>query len=97
MYHFVSSFRVGYGLFNVRFNEVADLGLTVADRLALSSSHTAFGIGGFVMERLSIDAGFTLGLTDTYPDVDPDKNDLIDSMDGGKQMTFKVGAGFWFL
>ena len=57
----------------------------------------AFGVGGFVMERLSIDAGFVLGLTDTYPDVDPEENDLIDSMDGGKQMTFKVGAGFWFL
>ena len=57
----------------------------------------AFGVGGFVMERLSIDAGIVLGLTDTYPDVDPEENDLIDSMDGGKQMTFKVGAGFWFL
>lgn len=57
----------------------------------------AFGVGAFVMERLSIDAGFVLGLTDTYPDIDPEENDLIDSMDGGKQMTFKVGAGFWFL
>ena len=57
----------------------------------------ALGVGGFVMERLSIDAGVVLGLTDVYPDIDPLKNDLIESMDGGKQMTFKVGAGFWFL
>lgn len=57
----------------------------------------AFGVGGFVMERLSIDAGLVLGLTDVYPDIDPLKNDLIDSMDGGKQMTFKVGIGYWFL
>ena len=59
----------------------------------------AFGIGGFVMERLSIDAGLVLGLTDTYPDISHEngKNVLFESMDGGKQMTFKVGAGFWFL
>ena len=59
----------------------------------------AFGVGGFVMERLSIDAGIVLGLTDTYPDISHEngKNVLFDSMDGGKQMTFKVGAGFWFL
>jgi len=50
-----------------------------------------------VMERLSIDAGVVLGLTDVYPDIDPLKNDLIESMDGGKQMTFKAGIGYWFL
>ena len=57
----------------------------------------ALGVGGFVMERLSIDAGVVLGLTDVYPDIDPLKNDLIESMDGGKQMTFKAGIGYWFL
>jgi len=57
----------------------------------------ALGVGGFVMERLSIDAGVVLGLTDVYPDIDPLKNDLIESMDGGKQMTLKAGIGYWFL
>ena len=57
----------------------------------------AFGAGVYIMERLSIDVGFTIGLTDIYPDVDPAKNDLIDNMDGGKQMTFKAGVGFWIM
>ena len=54
----------------------------------------AFGAGVFVMERLSIDAGVMLGLTDMYPKCD---SKLIDNMDGGKQVTIKAGLGFWFM
>lgn len=51
------------------------------------------GVGGIIMERLSIDASIVLGITSIYPDCD---SELIDISDA-KQMTFKVGAGFWFL
>ena len=55
-----------------------------------------FGVGGFIMERLSIDLRVVMGLTDTY-EVDPEKNELINSMEGGKQMSFRGGIGFWFM
>lgn len=59
----------------------------------------SFGFGlvlgcGFVFfDRISVDARFVLGLTETYPD---GKSDYV-SMDGGKQKSFQFGIGFWIM
>lgn len=76
----------GLGTTSMEFNEkIEQAGFTFG---------LLFGAGFFIMERLSIDAAFMLGLSDMYPDCE---SDLIESMDGGKQMTFKVGVGYWFM
>ena len=76
----------GLGTTSMEFNEkIEQAGFTFG---------LIFGAGFFIMERLSIDAAFMLGLSDMYPDCE---SDLIESMDGGKQMTFKVGVGYWFM
>ena len=78
----------GLGTIDVEFKEQIDkanVGLGIV-----------FGVGGLIMEYISIDLRLVMGLIDVY-DVDPEKNDLIDSMEGGKQMTFKAGLGFWFM
>jgi hypothetical protein len=54
----------------------------------------AFGAGAIINDRFSIDFGFVLGLTDMYPKCE---SDLIESMDGGKQITIKAGVGFWIM
>lgn len=56
-----------------------------------------FGAGFFIMERLSIDAALVLGLTDVYENKEEDEDAIFIKMDGGKQMTFKAGLGFWFM
>ena len=56
-----------------------------------------FGAGFFIMDRLSIDAALVLGLTDVYENKEEDESRILVKMEGGKQMTFKVGAGFWFM
>ena len=56
-----------------------------------------FGAGFFIMERLSIDAALVLGLTDVYENKEDDEDAIFIKMDGGKQMTFKAGLGFWFM
>lgn len=56
-----------------------------------------FGAGFFIMERLSIDAALVLGLTDVYENKEEDENKILVKMEGGKQMTFKVGVGYWFM
>jgi hypothetical protein len=56
-----------------------------------------FGAGFFIMERLSIDAALVLGLTDVYENKEDDEDAIFIKMDGGKQMTFKVGVGYWFM
>ena len=53
-----------------------------------------FGLGGYIMDYISIDLRVVMGITDVYPDVD---SDLIESMEGGKQMSFRGGIGFWVL
>ncbi|MBQ9226943.1 MAG: outer membrane beta-barrel protein [Fibrobacter sp.] len=76
----------GLGTTSMEFNEkIEQAGFTFG---------LLFGAGFFIMERLSIDAAFMLGLSDMYPDCE---SDLIESMDGGKQMTFKAGVGYWFM
>ena len=76
----------GLGTLDMQFNEKIEQ--------AGFSFGLLFGAGFFIMERLSIDAAFMLGLSDIYPECE---SDLIESMDGGKQMTFKAGLGFWFM
>ena len=56
-----------------------------------------FGAGFFIMERLSIDAALVLDLTDAYENKEDDEDAIFIKMDGGKQMTFKAGLGFWFM
>lgn len=56
-----------------------------------------FGAGFFIMERLSIDAALVLGLTDVYENKEDDEDAIFIKMDGGKQLTFKAGLGFWFM
>ena len=56
-----------------------------------------FGAGFFIMERLSIDAALVLGLTDVYENKEDDEDAIFIKMDGGKQMTFKAGIGYWFM
>lgn len=56
-----------------------------------------FGAGFFIMERLSIDAALVLGLTDVYENKEEDENKILVKMEGGKQLTFKAGLGFWFM
>lgn len=56
-----------------------------------------FGAGFFIMERLSIDAALVLSLTDAYENKEDDEDAIFIKMDGGKQMTFKVGVGYWFM
>ena len=76
----------GLGTTSMEFNEkIEQAGFTFG---------LLFGAGFFIMERLSIDAAFMLGLSDMYPECE---SDLIESMDGGKQMTFKAGVGYWFM
>lgn len=78
----------GLGTMVVSFNEKIDK--------ASVSLGIVFGVGFYIMQYISIDAKLIMGLTDVY-DVDPEENDLIDSMEGGKQMSFRVGIGFWVL
>jgi len=54
-------------------------------------------VGGFVMERLSIDASIVLGLSDVYENQEENEDEILVNFEGGKQMTFKVGIGYWFM
>jgi len=54
-----------------------------------------FGVGGYVMEYISLDARLVLGVTDAYGE-NKDEDSWLD-FSGAKLMAFKFGVGFWIL
>lgn len=61
-----------------------------------------FAVGGYVIEGLSIDCRFYMGLNNMYPDFKSDDADNAEyskliNLYGAKLMSFKIGIGYWFI
>lgn len=54
-----------------------------------------FGVGGYIMEYISLDARLVLGVMDAYGE-NKDEDSWLD-FSGAKLMAFKFGVGFWIL
>jgi len=61
------------------------------DRKSLQFGLT-FGVGYYVIDKLSLDIRMNMGMNDVY-----EGESLLIDLKGGKQMTFKFGAGYWFM
>ena len=80
---------------NKLFVEMDDL-LTLDVKNAPFTMSLVFGAGFYIMDRISLDARITFGITDLYAESDEDSISWM-VLDGSKLMSFKFGVGFWIM